>query len=364
MNELLLNNLETYRALRDKINTIGMGITYAEQEEELEYLSLMFTPEDAKYFANVSIDYDLPENVAERMGIDAGTAADHLYEMSKRGLLYREKVDGVNMYKAIPLLHGIIEFNVNNHTPEQTKAWLKIAVGGGGMRTRYYGYEPLQRSMPIRPEAVKDGELLPEDDIRSVVRNAEKIAVANCVCSSFNIQGGGECRYPRERCLAINGWADYYVENEDGRYISNEEALAILDRSDELGLSVHCSNSHETEMICNCCTCCCGLIRAYKTFPDGDGVKGLSNYTLDIFDDKCIGCGICEQRCPMDAIKIEEGKLVYDAKMCNGCGLCVTKCPEKALILERKQFVYLPKGQTWFDTYKIIAKDRQQAGAL
>lgn len=45
--------------------------------------------------------------------------------------------------------------------------------------------------------------------------------------------------------------------------------------------------------------------------------------------DKCRGCKKCavEQRCPVKAAKVVDGKLVVDTEKCNNCGLCVGKCP-------------------------------------
>lgn len=48
-------------------------------------------------------------------------------------------------------------------------------------------------------------------------------------------------------------------------------------------------------------------------------------------EDKCVGCGICREHCPADAIEIVEGKYTVDKDICVGCGDCIRYCPEKAL---------------------------------
>ena len=353
---------ELYDKLFEKIDNIGFGITKTPESDEPTYLELIFGDEDAAYFIEMIEELETVGQIAARVGREPREAAEQLYGMSRRGLAYREKIDGVLHYRPVPLLHGIVEFNVNRHTTEQLKAFGKIAAAG--LRPRYYAYEPFQRSMPINADVVKDGKILPEDDVRKYLKNARAIALANCICRTIKKQTGGDCKHTMQTCMAINGWADYYVENEDGKYISYEEALEILKLCDAEGLSVHCANSEETEIICCCCSCCCGLIRAYTFFPEGVKVDQVTNYYMTLDEEKCINCGLCAERCVMDALKMENGKLRHDVSRCNGCGLCASTCPTNAAMLDLKEEIYLPPGKSWFDTYKVMADDRRKMGHL
>ena len=46
-------------------------------------------------------------------------------------------------------------------------------------------------------------------------------------------------------------------------------------------------------------------------------------------DDKCIRCGICASRCPVNAIP-EDNPTVTDAEKCISCLQCISICPQKA----------------------------------
>ncbi|PKN76458.1 MAG: 4Fe-4S ferredoxin, partial [Deltaproteobacteria bacterium HGW-Deltaproteobacteria-10] len=60
----------------------------------------------------------------------------------------------------------------------------------------------------------------------------------------------------------------------------------------------------------------------------------------------CKSCGICRQRCQMDAI-IQDGKnFRVDLDRCIGCGLCVTRCKPRAAGLIKKDKATVPPRNT------------------
>lgn len=56
---------------------------------------------------------------------------------------------------------------------------------------------------------------------------------------------------------------------------------------------------------------------------------------LSIDQEKCIGCGACVAKCPLDAIRMNEDKKAYIAYPddCMTCYLCERACPSGALFV-------------------------------
>lgn len=67
-----------------------------------------------------------------------------------------------------------------------------------------------------------------------------------------------------------------------------------------------------------------------------------------IDEEACIGCTICIQNCPTDAI-IGAPKAVHSLveEGCTGCGLCVPVCPVKCISFTKEQLVPIDEESFW-----------------
>lgn len=57
--------------------------------------------------------------------------------------------------------------------------------------------------------------------------------------------------------------------------------------------------------------------------------------TLRVFQEKCIGCGMCEAVCPHAVFKIESKKShIVERDNCMECGACMKNCPATAIYVK------------------------------
>ena len=54
---------------------------------------------------------------------------------------------------------------------------------------------------------------------------------------------------------------------------------------------------------------------------------------LQLFLDRCIGCGECFQRCPQHAHVLEDEERRFLRELCEGCGICAETCYAEGLVL-------------------------------
>jgi NAD-dependent dihydropyrimidine dehydrogenase PreA subunit len=66
-------------------------------------------------------------------------------------------------------------------------------------------------------------------------------------------------------------------------------------------------------------------------------MKYLSNVaTLELFADRCTGCGMCIEVCPHEVLALEGKKaVIIDKDMCMECGACVNNCAFGALKVDK-----------------------------
>jgi NAD-dependent dihydropyrimidine dehydrogenase PreA subunit len=182
----------------------------------------------------------------------------------------------------------------------------------------------------------------------------EPISIQECICRQAKDLVGDPCKKTdlRESCFGFRSFATTYIEKGLGREITKEEALKIIRKAEEDGLVLQPGNQIRPMSICTCCGCCCAILVNQNKLPE-PAQFFATNFYATVDEDLCVACGICEDRCNMDAIHVEDNLAQVDKARCIGCGVCVPTCTSEALKLYRKEEVIIPPRNTK-ETYMAI----------
>jgi len=177
--------------------------------------------------------------------------------------------------------------------------------------------------------------VIPYTTARAIIlENPDHIVVIDCPC---RVAKEEHCS-PVDVCLIVGEpFASFVHEHqpEKSRWITPQEAVKILEEEDTRG-HVHHAFFKEAMLgrfyaICNCCSCCCGAMKAHHNHIP---MLASSGYIAEINHDLCSGCGTCHEYCQFSALGFDENYYtVVDYELCMGCGVCVSKCPTDAIQL-------------------------------
>lgn len=328
-------NTSLYEKVREQLDQYSVGFPATPSGIEIKILKKLFTEEEAGMYLDMTMMLETAESVAARTGRKVEAVSALLAGMAKKGLLFRQSKTGEVRYAAVAFVIGSYEFqlkNMDRELAEMVEAYFQEG---------FFDFAPGKNIVPLRTIPVQqsiqvDWPVAPYMQAREILKTKEKIALADCICRVQQKFIGHECDKPRAVCLLFGSHADYYVENKLGRYISREEALQVLEVSEEAGLVNQPANMINPGGMCNCCGDCCGLLRALKKMSNPAQLV-FSHYQATVDQDLCTACETCLTRCQMVAIAINDDQVaVVNKDRCIGCGLCVTTCPTEAITLNLK----------------------------
>ncbi|OQX61559.1 MAG: 4Fe-4S ferredoxin [Desulfococcus sp. 4484_241] len=327
---------DIYRKLAKVLDTLPNGFPATEEGIEIKLLKKMFEPDEAELFCDLKLKFETVDDIAKRTGRPAEELAQRLNSMWERGLVFGVELGGVKLYKMMPWVFGLYEFHIKRMDREFVELCEAYAPYFG---EQFFNHGPsLMRVVPIEKEISAGQQALPYESVSAIIENGLSFGVNDCICKKEQRMIGKGCDKPLEVCLAIAPVPNVFDNSPLGlRVISKEEAYDILKKSEEAGLVHLTANQKDGQFfICNCCGCCCGVLRAINEMGVTNAVE--SNYYARIDPDECIQCGLCaEERCQVHAIEeTEEGYRVIREK-CIGCGLCVSTCPSEAIRLYAKK---------------------------
>ncbi|MDY6878921.1 MAG: 4Fe-4S binding protein [Thermodesulfobacteriota bacterium] len=325
---------EVYKALREQLDQYSCGFPTTESGVEFKILERLFTEEEARLYLNLSMKLETPEAVAKRLNRDPEEIAAILHGMGKKGTLFTLRVDDTYKFAVLPFVLGIYEFQLEAMDREMS------ALCEQYFEEAFLDYsaqvDPLMRTIPVNRSIEVPHQIATYEDSREIVKKQKLIALAKCIC---RVQQGlleKSCDKPLEVCLMFGAWGQHFIDEGMARKITVDEALKVLDLSEEAGLVTQPASSQNPGGMCNCCGECCAILRGLNKLPRPAEVV-LSNYFAVVDPDLCTSCETCIDRCQMEAIVMSDADIAeINLDRCIGCGLCVTTCPTEALRLQIK----------------------------
>ena len=344
-----------------------MGYPATRSRVELRILEKLFTPEEA--FLATCLTHRLVSTAdicrqAEGKGITHYACVEMLDAMAAKGSILKKDEGGAARYALVPFVVGMFEFQVKHLTPElydDTAQYFREAYGLAYLSTS----RPQMRVIPIEQSVSDAPHIATYDEIRQIIDQAGgKIGVADCICRKGKDLTGAPCLKTdrREVCLGFRDYFDTYRREGWFREISKQEALEILAQSEKEGLVLQATNEKYPQAVCACCSCCCGILNTLKNVPNRSDFVA-ANYRAGVDANKCVGCGLCVDRCHMAAISVVDKKAVIDPKRCIGCGVCVPACSTGALFMEERAVPCIPP-ETTADLYEAIMAEKTRWAKL
>lgn len=339
-----------YENLRVAIQMWGGSMPALKCPEFFSLVDYLFSPEEAELAVAMPITPASAEEIGNKAGKGPDTVKVQLERMADKGLVYTFDKNNVRYYSLLPLLPGVFEMQFLSGDVSERAVKLAHLFDDyfQALEKRSSSPElksvpfPLARVITVEQEIPATFEIHTYDKVSEYIDNAEYIAVGTCYCRHHGELLGRPCTKPKDVCMGFGPDARYIADRKFGRLVTKEEARAILRRTEEAGL-VHCSSnmSKYIQFVCNCCKCHCGILQSMKKY-NMKGAAAVSGFITSLDTESCITCGDCVERCPMEALTINDDRLLFNNNLCIGCGLCSSACPTGSLKLVSRSNAPVP----------------------
>lgn len=332
-------------------------------ETILELVKTILTEDQARFIPVFSGPMNR-DQIKAKSGKDGRELDAMLESLMDGGVITgtRSKGSGTMVYRLMGPFPGLFEFTMmrggtGEKEKRQARLFDRLFNELAGMVHDNYDqiieamrvFPPVARVVPLDAGVDPDKEaVLPTKEVIRIVEKFDDIAVTTCYCRHEKELLGEPCRVTREKnnCLMFGKIAQFAMEHNFARPISKEDALRVLHESAEAGLvhkafHVNLDPDREEEAVCNCCKCCCGTFQMF--YKGAAPLHNLTSFMASVAVDACSGCGLCEEKCPMEAITITDRIAAVMENRCIGCGVCASQCPQDAIHMHktgpRKVFV-------------------------
>ena len=237
--------------------------------------------------------------------------------------------------------------------------------GSFSPRPGVLGVVPVRGS--LKPELMKVME--PHLDVDAHFTRHERFLVIPCVCKrEQEVQHGHSCRKPMKRC----GFVGLPPQTPLGENVLDREAASkLLDELSQMGhvqLAFYGFTMGRRPLSSSARATAAVVAAVFSAGPTHLGLQETaqrSNYRAVIDPETCAACGVCIERCPVDAIAEDENrKAKVDRAKCIGCGVCVIGCATDAIVMEpvpAEEWFHVPSSMAEWEEMRLrnMAADKE-----